>query len=196
MKWSFLLVLLLNVNATVVLSQTHNDATTSPKALVEEYWKFETHGERVSPGGWKSAERFLLRVAPIPAARRITVVTDKYSVWDPWVNGKTARVNVGVARIWGDVNEDLTFTKHSTRAIKEGVLFKLSLVDKHWETSPDGRTTEIPGPMEWRIDEPSERVWLNVEAAIGYVQESSKQNNDASIKTNAERTVAKLKAMR
>ncbi len=195
MKMFLAVALILVINGVFAFPQASQKAANSPKFVVEEYWKFETHGGRLSPNGWKSASRFLVRVPPMPATRRITVVSDDYSVWDAWVKGNTATVNVGVARILEDVDEKLIFKPHSTRAIKEGVLFKLASTDKHWESGPDGRDNEVSGPIAWRINEPSVRIWLTVEATIRYVEGSSEQTGDASIKQNGERTISKLKTL-
>jgi hypothetical protein len=115
-------------------------------------------------------------------------------VWDPWVKGSTAQVNVGL-RILGGIDPQMLFTKHSTKAVKEGCLFKLVLTQKHWEVGPDGGMREVSGPIEWKIDGTSDKIWLTVDTAIRYVIQKRDKATDGTIKKNADQTLVKLQGL-
>jgi len=48
-------------------AETSADQPKSPKAVVEEYWKFETEGGHLTDAGWKKGDTWRLRPSPPPA---------------------------------------------------------------------------------------------------------------------------------
>ncbi len=191
---SFVLMLLLTSAMAQGTPPSANEAE-SPKQLVERYWKLETSGERLTTQGWNKLEAFRIHPSPPPQRKVIVVVSPEFSVWDPIVNGSRATVNVDLKSIIGEISPEMRFTRHSTDAIKEGILFKLEHTSKYWELSSDGKALrEITGPPQWRIDEPSGKIWLNVDTAIHYVTEIRNKTNDPEIKRNAVQTITRLGA--
>jgi hypothetical protein len=73
MKMKQLLLLLLAVAPGVINAspQISTDQSRSPKALVEEYWKFETEGGRLTDAGWKKGDTWRLRPTHRPELRQL-----------------------------------------------------------------------------------------------------------------------------
>src|SRR5438270_13832882 len=61
----------------------------SPKEVVEEFWKLETEGGRLTPEGWLNADIFFVRPEPLPRKKIIEVISAKYkySVDVRWIKG-------------------------------------------------------------------------------------------------------------
>jgi hypothetical protein len=175
--------------------------TRSPKQVVEEYWRLETSGGRLTAEGWDQAGRFFVRRSPIPSERVIIVVGQDYSVWDPVISNGMAEVAVGFHDSCKcNLDPQLRLVPSKTiHAIKTSVKFKLVLAPRHWETDSQGRAVrEIEGTPEWRIDAYSTNspIWLTVDAAIRYLTEVRDKIKDPTMKTNADASLEKLKRLR
>jgi hypothetical protein len=169
---------------------------------MEEYWKLETSGGRLTTEGWNQAAKFFLRPSPIPKDRVVIIVGKNYSIWEPIIVGDTAEVIIGfddVCKCQLDSKLNITPSK-SQNAIKTSVRYKLVLTSAYWELDPHGTATpkEVHGTPEWRIDAYSLQspVWLTIDSAIRYLAEVSEHTNDSMLQKNATESLVKLKHFR
>ncbi len=167
--------------------------------MVEEFWKLETDGGRLTPEGWNKANAFFVRSTTPPTKRIILVIDKDFSVWDPVVKGNTADVIVGVHGIC-EINSELRSSRWPPAATgKDGAFWKLVLTNKHWELGTDGNAArEVTGSAEWRIDSAGSggtgnEIWLTVGAAIRYVTQMRDKTTNPVVKQNADRTLSILK---
>jgi hypothetical protein len=90
--------ILVSVVASSSVSQQSVTTNKSPKALVEEFWKMETRGGRLTTEGWRSADRYFVRPIEPPNERVIGVVDNGFSIEDPYMrSGNTAVVTINVS---------------------------------------------------------------------------------------------------
>jgi hypothetical protein len=183
--------------ASVVWSQMVTEEVKPPKEVVEEFWKLETTGGRLTPEGWAKAAVFFVRLYPQPRKRTIAVISGKYkySVDVRWVREGHAEIANGYVDL-GRIDDTLRYTRGDTRPLKTAVLYHLVLTDKRWERGPDGlREIEVSGPLAWRIENPEPLLWLTVDTAIRYVNEQRATASDRDLRRNAEDTLAQLKKL-
>src|SRR5436190_1862095 len=96
--WSVLPVSVLFV---IAAAQPSLASKKSPKTVVEEFWKMDTEGGRLTEAGWRAADAFFVRPVEPPEDKVILVIDKDFSVWDPTVKGTSARVIVGgVGIVW------------------------------------------------------------------------------------------------
>jgi len=161
-----------------------------PKDVVEEFWTFETNGGRLTADGWNKASEFFVRPSPRPDNREMSVVYKDSVVSDAIIKGSTAEVTVEILP-QGQIDSSLRFTQSSS--YKAGVLYHLTLTDRHWELGVKGGTREeLTGPPKWRIEDVSTTVWLRVDTALRYVRDMRKKSTRSVIKKNADHTIAEL----
>jgi hypothetical protein len=197
MRW--LLAILLIFVVAVATAQTSGTSIRSPKEVVEEFWKLEITGERLTPEGWNRTNRYFVHAIPPPSNSVIRVINAS-SVWDPIardfhaVPDGTAEIEVGVLGVWG-IASDMRFFVAS-KTMKSGVLYKLVLTSLHWEQGT-GETSAIPlgGPLEWRIGERDNTIWLGPDAALRYVSDIRDRTTDPEIRKNSTTTIRKLKVV-
>lgn len=179
-----------------MFSEAQQALEKSPKQVAEEFWKFEINGGRLSPDGWKKASIFFMRPSPPPPQRTLVVLGPGSSVWDPEMENKTtANIIVGESQIC-TIGPKMQYTRSKPESAKEGILFKLVFSDKHWKLGADGKTLEaVNGPAAWRIEKSGDTgiVWVNLDTAIGYVQQTAEKTTDPAIRQNAQRALAFLK---
>jgi len=53
----------------------------------------------------------------------------------------------------------------------------------------------VGGPMEWRISERGNTIWLGADAAIRYVSDIRNRTTDPEIRKNSTTTIRKLKVV-
>jgi len=142
--------------APSILGQSQPGKTKSPKEVVQEFWKLETEGGRLTSEGWHNAGIFFVHPGPLPQRKTIEVIsgTYKYSVDERWVKENEAEIANGCFDL-GRIDDSLRYTPPDPRYEKTAALYHLVLTDKHWEIGPDGVTEkELSGPLAWRIENP------------------------------------------
>jgi hypothetical protein len=197
MKHALSVSLLLTVAALGVCRQSGTKETKSPKEVVEEFWKLETEGGRLTLEGWHKAGIFFVRPSPPPQKKVIAVISgkNKYSTDELWVKEGQAEVDSGCIDL-GRIDDALRYTPPDPGYIKTAVRHHLVLTDRHWEFGPDGVTeNEVRGPLAWRIENPEPLLWVTVDAAVRYVRETREKTADATLKKNADQTLSKLKRL-
>ncbi len=179
-------------------AQSGTRETKSPKEVVEEFWKMETEGGRLTPDGWYKAGVFFVRPGPPPQKKLITVASGKYkcSVDERWIKGNQAEISNECFEL-GQIDDALRYTPPDSRYYKTAVLHHLVLTEKHWEIGPDGtKEREMNGPRVWRIENPEPILWITLDAAVRYVKEAREKSTDPVLKKNAEQTLTKLRTLR
>jgi hypothetical protein len=189
------LITLVSLVAVSVSPQLADGSTKSPKAVVEEFWKMETDGQRLTTEGWRGADSFFVRPVIPPVKRHIIVIDKDYSVWDPVVKDDTAEVMIGISPPLWNIDSQMRISHFPARdETKSGVAIKLIRSSKYWHFGPDGRTLkEESGEPEWRIAEPAMSIWLTVDAAIRYATQMRDSSKDPVTKKNATQTLRVLK---
>src|SRR5690348_13735409 len=130
--------------ATIAWAQGAANPPKSPKAVVEEFFRFEANGGRVTNEGWQKGAAFFVHPIPQPRKMDISVIDKDYSVGDQPIetNGDKARIIVDVLP-QGEIDSALRFTPSGFQ--KEGLVFNLILTKKHLELGPRGRMNEVSG---------------------------------------------------
>jgi hypothetical protein len=197
MKHILAVSLFLMVAALGVCRQSGTKETKPPKEVVEEFWKLETEGGRLTSKGWYKAGIFFVHPSPPPQEKKIAVISgkNKYAVDERWIKGNHAEIWNGCIAL-GRIDDALRYAPPDPRYDKTAVLYHLVLTDKHWEFGPDGVTEkEVSGPLAWRIEDPDTVLWITVDTAVRYVKQAREKTTDPTLKKNADQTLAKLKAL-
>ena len=167
-------------------SQMSRSETRSPKEVVDDFWRLETNGGRLTSEGRRKAEEFLITSSDSMAdPKTIEVVHKDYAVSEPTINGTVAEVIVS-AGSEGRIDQTLRF--RPSEAFKEGLLFRLELLD---QPTP-GPNRGAHGAPQWRIKTPSV-LYLTANSAIRYVGALESKTTDPTVKKNATETLTKLK---
>lgn len=109
-----------------ILGQSQTGATKSPKEVVEQFWKFETQGGRLTPEGWRKAATFFVHPSPLPQRSTIAVISGryKYSVDERWVKENEAEIANGCFDL-GRIDDSLRYTRPDPSYDKTAVLYHL-----------------------------------------------------------------------
>lgn len=195
MRPTRLMVNVIAVLVIAILASTQPSAgqTKSPKAVVDEFWKMETQGGRLTPDGWKAADAYFVRPSKPPKDLVIGVVDNEYSIGDPATRtSNTATVTVHVGGLMWKIDPNMRISILSDQ-VKGFVAYELVLTGTHWESAPDRRTLrEVSGEPEWRIEKEGD-IWLTVDTAIRYLSHVRDTTSDPAIKRNADRSLATLR---
>jgi hypothetical protein len=191
--WLTRIVSLILVTQVLSLAQSSAGPTKSPKAVVEEFWKMDTEGGRLSDEGWRAADRFFVRPIERPKEKIICIFDYGFNVSFQRLRDDTAEVIVNTAGTVWNLDPKMRLSICSDQG-KDLWLNKLVLTSKHWELAPDHRTPrEVSGPPEWRFEKESNYVYLTVETAIRYLSQVRDTTTDPVIKKNAEQSLATLR---
>lgn len=191
------------LGGSVIFTQAPNAAEKSPKEVVEEFWRMETEGGRLTTEGWYKASRFFIRLGPgsAPPKKVLHVIRsgrddtlEETARTENW-----AEVSVSTNQL-GEIDPGLRFRaspQHGPYGLEilKGpiVTFDLVLTDKHWEVNRDGgRSKELTTPPQWLIDCAERELWVNLDAATHYVKDMRDKTRDPGVKKNADEVLAKL----
>ncbi len=159
MKHVLMVSLLLIVGALGAYGQSETKEAKSPREVVEEFWKLETQGRRLTPEGWRKAAIFFVHPGSPPQKKTLAVISgrNKYSVDERWIKGDRAEIWNGCIDL-GRIDDALRYTPPDPRYDKAVVSYQ-------------------SGPLAWRIENPEPIFWLTVETAIPAGQTSSGRLN-------------------
>ena len=191
---------------TVSCAHPPAEVQKSPKEVVEQFYKMETHGRWLGPERWDELQDFLTDISPWFPNARISVLKS-YEVRD-------ARKDIGAGAVvdyqvevdffeWGSIDSYLNFTKArglSAKGLATGEPVKLRtyetlvLRDGFVQRNSSGKDVEKKGKLAWRMALfASPRI--DVSAALRWVGEMRDKSNDSAIKYNAEKTLSTLSAL-
>lgn len=171
----------------------------SATEVVDEVWRMATQGELLTPDGWRRGCGFFSSPTPFPGNKVILVMSND---WGPafQVGSKddAAEVELGYFAI-GKIDSALRYTDTPSKYMKTGFAYHLVPVPSYTEMmGPDGKTLVEKRPVgyrEWQIQGSPESQWTTVNTAIRYVLEKRDKAIDATIKKNADQTLAILLQM-
>jgi len=186
-------------------AQAPTEPQTSPKEVVQQFYKLETEGRWLTPQHWDELQDFLTETGPWLGSGPISVLRS-YQIGD-------ARKDIGYRSTvdyqvevdyfeWGSIDSFLNFTA-ARRPQGETYVFgepverrtyeTLVLTDKFVKRNRSGDEQEI-GALRWRMSlrEPSA---ISVDAALQWVTQMRDKSSDPLIKYNADRTIAILKTL-
>jgi hypothetical protein len=167
--------------------------TKPPKAVVEEFWKMDTEGGRLTAEGWRAADSFFVRPIAPPKDKILCVISYPFAVSYSRIQGNRAEVIVDTAGTVWKINPNMRLGVCSDQD-KGFWLNKLVRTSKHWEFAPDHRTLrEVGGPPEWRLEEETNYVYVTADIAIRYLMEVRDSTTNSVIKKNAEQSLATLR---
>lgn len=153
-----------------------NASAQKPMDVVQRFVRIDTDGERLTPDGWREADRLFLRHSTPPQDRRIIVIEKHYKVSE-----STLPTNAGYyLGYWQIGRLDSSLRLHPFVSKTETRFFDKFVVQK------TGAGWKIEGPQ------PTE-MHLTPEAAIRYLTEMRDNSTDASAKSNASRSIEILK---
>lgn len=161
------------VNADARVQST----TTEPLAVARQYCRLAVDGARLTAKGRKQMAD-LGRAFDTTAPREAIVITTLEATSHTMVNDRQASIRIDSTYV-GQL--DLT-TARLTREVPG-----LHGLDGFTMSLADGR---------WRIDSPQPAPYVGVRAAIRYVTELRDRATDASVRKNADRTLAALSQIR
>lgn len=207
-------VMVLSVSCLVPTpSSAQNTAPArSPAQVLGEYRKIDAEGGRLTDGGWYQASRFFVEPGRPPIRYVVAVMEGEVSDGGR-VSGNRARVSYRCSAI-GQIDSSGRFTSlvaphlidPSGRPLKDSGappvrgpapllrVYDLVLTDTHWEFGP-GREElrEVKGAPEWRIETFEAEPWVTIDAAIRYLTRLREESSSASVKANADKSIATLR---
>jgi len=190
--WSLLAVSAILGAAAASAAQPAARPRKSPKVIVEEFWKMDTEGGRLTEAGWRAADRFFVRPIAPPLERTICVFDYDFAVRNPKIQDNKAQVIVGTAGTVWKIDSHMRLGICSDQG-KDFWVHKLVLSAKHWEFTSDGRSLkEVDGEPEWRFEKEGNHVYVTVETAIRYLSQVRDSSTDPVIKKNADRALEVL----
>jgi hypothetical protein len=184
----------------VASAQTAGNRLTSPQEVLQNFWKVETEGSRLTPDGWyRATEFFLGRPIPPPQEKVISVVPNDCSLGTTSVTTDKAELYLYCSD-FKNLNSKLQLGKPPNNPpngapVVPGmwIVYNLVLSDEHWELGPGGEPHQVKNVSEWKIQGFPVGYIINRQAAIRYVTEMRDESADATIKQNADKTIAILK---
>jgi len=155
----------------------------SPRTVLERYCELDGDGKQLTADGWQEMAGFLLR--PEPPNFKLIVVVKDFVVSDPIIEGDKAKFYVEYLYL-GELYPRLGYTdphiiKDSPETVRGPIKVRVqyTLVRNVQEST-------------WRIEESQFAPHITVEAAVRYVTELKNKTADATVRRNAERTIASL----
>lgn len=176
----------------------------SPKDVVQDFWKLETSGGRLTDSGWHDASRFFVRMTPSAGpSKKVIHVTRPAGTARVEETARTeswAEVSVS-PYVLGEIGPSLQFTSTPERGAYGVVLlgwttetFHVVLTSEQWTINVDGgRNRETDRPPKWLIDCDRNELWIDKYVAIRYVTEMRDRSTDAAIRRHADETLATLR---
>jgi hypothetical protein len=153
----------------------------SADQTVQQFWSLELSGARLTETGWIQTNAFFLRPIPWSPNQPLIVVSDKYLIDKIGQSPTSADVYVGCNAL-GSVDSELRFKPSEAGGPLTKMVCKFSVA--------------LNETKDWKIVNAPTGRRIGVDAAIRYVSEMLRKTSDAQIRTNAQRTVAALKALR
>jgi hypothetical protein len=166
---------------------------TPTEAVVQKYLKLIVQGALLTPQGWKTAGELFTEAKPYPANGTIYLWSPGY-VGDWSIKGDTAQVATKWADEEGSIDSSLRYIP-PPKVYIIGHVYQLQLLGPH-QSAAGGTPSEKPaGDASWKIKGPLTLRTASVEQAIVYLQKKRDATTDPSIRKNAEKTIATLKAI-
>ena len=168
---------------------------STPQESVEQLWSAATRGDLLTTSGRARASSLFTRPTASPGNGGILVLSNIYYVTWVSVEGKSAKVQVAYGKL-GHIDSRLRFTREPpTTAYETDEEYHLTSSLKYSATLPDGRPN-LPETVVWRIEgSPLWPPWTTVNTAIRYVLEQKAKTTDATVRKNADETIAALLAL-
>ncbi|MGA7694550.1 MAG: hypothetical protein WCA76_05945 [Candidatus Sulfotelmatobacter sp.] len=183
------------------LAQQATSPPAVPSKVIEEFWRIETGGGRLTPEGWYETSRFFIRSGLLPERKVINVIRNgrNDAIEETARTPTWAEVSVSTDAL-GHVDSLLRFTRSPVRGaggvliLKGPILtFDLVLTEKQWKLGKDGGMDlgSHVGP-QWLITCGGDTAWINLDAAIAYVKDMRANSKDPAVKRNADKTLQQL----
>ena len=197
MQKLFTLTTVLSLAVMVGLAKSSVAQNESPKSVLEHFCEIDAQGKLLRVEDLKEVAAWYFSPRTGPVDNSIEIVKD-YVVSDPHLDGNRAVFKVNYLQ-WGELDSSLRFIRFEGRVpnapVNSSGSFGLVLTDKQMEIGQDGKTREASIPLGWRIAESRPASHITVDTAIRYVTEMRDKASDATIKENADKTIAELKRL-
>jgi hypothetical protein len=189
MRTSHLLLLLLLLSPQLSLGQT---PPKPPEQVVTDFLALETKGQRLTAAGRRSTDHFFLRPSPGLSDRGAFVIYPEYGVNRVVINGNTAEVQInGTSR--GTITPKLVYRPAPQCEDRFGLIFRLTLSDKHWESDTlGGPLHEVSGPLEWRLEHSDGSLTLTRPAARRFLSQMLAKSKNPTLQKNATASLTQL----
>jgi hypothetical protein len=199
LRWTSTILMALILGASLLLAQKSKPPKGSPDEVLDQYFRMINEGDLLSPGGWKRAASLFVKPNERPKDETIFVTTRFPLGNGPLsVNDDRAEADEKWVDSLGTIDSAFWFHPQKKEPEVEGTIFVFHIVrtEKHWQTPTNGISEKQPsGPPQWRIEESPTIRWASQEAAIRYLSEMRDKTADPMVKSNADRTIAKLKSL-
>lgn len=175
-------ILLLLATTPTVPQSPAQGSRKSPRDIVEQLWRLATAGEVLTTEGWGRVAGFFEHPAPYPGNNVVYIISNSFGPADQRMLKENTAEVIRVFEPAGQIDAAMRYTPpQDTRAIKTGTLYHLAYLQTHWPMyKPDGKTLdrEMPGPMEWQIEDAPGPPFTTVNTAIRYVLETRAKTAD------------------
>jgi hypothetical protein len=160
----------------------------SPKEVVEEFWRLETQGVRLTEEGWRTTDHFFAHPIPAPSKRTIAVISQKYkySIDELHVKGNQAEIEIAYVDL-GEIDDTLRYRPPGASYTKPVLRFHVVLTDGAGTGGREGSS--------WKIEKPGPIMWVTLDTAIRYLTLTRGKSTDTAIRKNADRTLAELASL-
>ena len=199
-RWLSLTVVALSVGSYAQLAKSFTPPTGSPDEVLDKYFKMINDGDLLKQDGWKKAAALFVHQSLGPKDDVIFVTTSFPLGNGPMtVKGDQAEADEKWVDDLGTIDSALRYYPEAKPQFEvEGTIhvFRLVRTEKYWQILPGGISEkELSGPPQWRMEGSPTMRWASKDAAIRYVIHLRDKTADPAIKTNADRTLAKLKRL-
>lgn len=183
------------------LAQQATSPPAGPSKVIEEFWRIETGGGRLTPEGWYETSRFFIRSGLLPERKGINVIRNgrNDAIEETARTPTWAEVSVSTDAL-GHVDSLLRFTRSPVRGpggvliLKGPILtFDLVFTEKQWKLGKDGGM-DLGSHVapQWLITCGGDTAWIDLDTAIAYVKESRAKTANPVIRSNADTTLKQL----
>ncbi len=200
-----ILISAIGLAVSTVRAQAPTALETTPKEVVQQFYKLETEGRWLAPQHWDELQDLLTNIGPWIPPGPISVLRS-YQVEDARKDiGYRGTVDYQVEVDYfecGSIDSFLNFTRargpHGENSaagepVERRTYETLVLTEKFVKSSRSGDKQET-GALRWRMSLLAPPA-ISVDAALRWVTEARDRSSDPLIKYNADRTIAILKSL-
>lgn len=159
-----------------------SSSANSPRAVVQDFWRTEIGGGRLTEDGWNRAGMFFLHPTSRPVNQPVLVILSGNRVDEVDKDSTHSEVYVGCSEL-GQLSSNLKFTPSpgGTAPLEMVCKYDLVLTGAH---------------PEWKIANAPAGLRISVDTAIRYAAKMRDTSSDDAIKKNAGATITALRKLR
>ena len=165
----------------------------SPKATVKQYSDLGEQGKLLTNNGWYEASRLFVHPQLPTRDASVAVIDEDGILHEKRIDEDHEEIEEPY-ELLGTIDATLRYIPATNSLYANSLLYRLVRTNTYSELSFDGKSHEVAGKPEWRIENSQSR-WTNVKGAIQYVSEMHNKTEDLQIRRNAEATLEELRKL-